>query len=104
MGAAARAKLEEHVICWCCPSLQPIGAQSRGSQEQGQHENTKSTQYREQQPTYCTQREQCYDQRLLYVSPDTGPHDNAPDITVLLIEGVLLSPRSVVSDYLQIAP
>ena len=41
--------------------LQSTGAQSKGSQEQGQphqqrqHENTKSTQYRDLQPTYCTQ-------------------------------------------------
>ena len=37
--------------------IQSTGAQSIGSQEQVQHENAKSTQYRDQQLPYCTQRE-----------------------------------------------
>ena len=53
-------------------SLQSTGAQSTGSQEQVQHQNAKSTQYRDLQLPYCTQREQQSDQRLLYISPNRG--------------------------------
>ena len=38
--------------------LQSTGAQTIESQEQVQHENAKSKQYRDQQLAYCTQREQ----------------------------------------------
>ena len=60
--------------------IQSTGAQSIGSQEQVQHENAKSTQYRDQQVSNCTQREQQCDQRLLHVSPHRGPQPLAtPD-------------------------
>ena len=54
-------------------SLQSAGAQRTGSQEQVQHQNAKSTKYRDQQLANCSQREQQCDQRPLYVSPHRGP-------------------------------
>ena len=64
--------LESNICDWALVSLQSTGAQRIGSQEQVQHQNAKSTQYRDQQIAYCTQREQQYDQPL-YVSPHRGP-------------------------------
>ena len=42
------------------------GRKSISSQEQVQHQNAKSTKYKDQQLTYCSQREQQCDQRPLY--------------------------------------
>ena len=61
-------------------SLQSTGTQRIGSQEQVQHQNAKSTKYKDQQLAYCAQREQQCDQRPLYVSPHRGPQPLAtPD-------------------------
>ena len=61
-------------------SLQSTGAQRIGYQEQVQHQNAKSTKYRDQQLAYCSQREQQCDERPLYVSPHRGPQPLAtPD-------------------------
>ena len=54
-------------------SLQSTGAQRTGSQEPVQHQNARSTQYRDQQLAYCAQREQQCDERTLHVSPHRGP-------------------------------
>ena len=69
MDDAREAQLSMRAMC-CSERFS--GAQSIGSQEQVQRENAKSTQHRDQQPTYCTQREQQCDQRLLYISLHRG--------------------------------
>ena len=59
--------------------LQLTGTQSKGAQEQGQphqqrqHENTKSTQYRDLQPTSAPNASNKCDQRPRYVSLHRGP-------------------------------
>ena len=62
-------------------SLQSTGAQSKGSQEQVQHQNAKSTQYRDQPPHSCTQREQkCGDLALLQHSGCNTEKEGKKDV------------------------
>ena len=65
-GASATPERKEHEIpgpttsLGALASLQSTGAQRTGSQEQVQHQNAKSTQYRDQQLAYCALRSACF--------------------------------------------